>query len=442
MLPLARSRFGCGARLLQSPDPLLPLTAGRSPWLRGQIAVPGEPLQAVLALLVAALARGESVVDNVTLSPAFDAMIRALEALGVHVALVNGHWHVDGTGLLLAPEAAIDATDLGDAAPLLIGLLGAHDFDTTLAGVPAAAMNDGLLHFLYRNGAQVERLDGAVTIRGPRFGIPLDLAVATEARGLIGPLLLHAMALPGRSTLHLPPGVSDPAIGLLTQFGAPILARDGRVVLDGLAPLRPHIVAMPADPILAAVVGAVALVAADSELSVENVALTQSGAALLHALKLLGGDISFAPGRLGPGVADLTVRSAPLAGARIPAILPVAREDLILLAVVASFAPGETVLEGVREGAHRLTLTRALRANGVDCAERAEGLLIRGTRRPPGGGTVTTRLDPKLAMAFLVMGLGAEQPVTIDDGGVVARAFPGLIPALEHTGARFTGAGR
>ena len=96
------------------------------------------------------------------------------------------------------------------------------------------------------------------------------------------------------------------------------------------------------------------------------------------------------------------------------------------------------MLEGLGEGTRRLALTRALRANGVDCVEQSGGgLVIRGRPRIPGGGNVLARLDPKLAMAFLVLGLGADKPVTIDDGSAMAEIFPGFTAAFEHIGGRF-----
>src|SRR5882724_10837239 len=104
--------------MLLTTDPMLPLTAARSPWLRGTIATPGDATQAQLALLLAGLARGESVIGGVPDDPAVEAMARALGQLGVPAAVVNGRWHVEGLGLggFLAAQGPIDLSELGEGA--------------------------------------------------------------------------------------------------------------------------------------------------------------------------------------------------------------------------------------------------------------------------------------------------------------------------------------
>lgn len=422
----------------------MPLTAGRSPWLRGSIRVPGDPLQSQLALLLAALARGESLIENAGGDPRVAAMAGVLEGLGAHIGRSGDDWQVEGLGLsgLLAPVAPLDLSELGDdGAAGLIAHIAAQDVETTVTGLGESPVIEALLDFFRRNGALVERRDGVVTLRGPRFGIPLDLALAPVAVSLAAPLLIHCAAIEGRNALHLPPGFADPAQSMLAQFGTPIAREGDRIVIEGLPPLVGVTVPVPGALDIAAIALSAALVAPDSELTVESVALGPTGQALFEALRSLGADISVSPPRRGrEGVADITARHGRLTPAVIPASLGVLPEDHSILAVVAAFAEGETLLEGVGVGVRRMTLTRALRACGVECVERDNGaLLIRGKGRVPGGGDVVTRLDPKLATAFLVLGMGAEKPVTIDDGGVVAGLFPDFVPAFEHIGAKLSG---
>jgi 3-phosphoshikimate 1-carboxyvinyltransferase len=423
----------------------IPLIAGRSPWLRGPIRLPGDPAQSQLALILAAMARGESVVENVCKDISVNAVMQALGQLGVPISHTNERWHVQGIGVggFLAPEARIDLGKTGSGALLLIALLAAHDFETEFAGVAPTPMNEALLDFLRRNGVRVERSGETVTVRAPRFGIPLDLALSAEAHALIAPLLLHCLVVTGRSTLHLPEGATDPAEGLLALFGAKLgvstEATGVHLSLDGMAPLRAQALAVPGDPALAAYPAVAALLAPDSELTMESVALNTGGMALLDALALLGGDISLGQAkRGGHGVADITARHGALLGTTIPADLPIGPADYPILAVTAAFAEGETVFEGLGEGPHRLALTKALRANGVDCVEQRGGLLVRGQKRVPGGGNIGGRLDPKLAMSFLILGMAADKPVTIEDGAVMSQLFPGFVAAFEHVGASFS----
>ena len=419
-----------------------PLTAERSPWLRGPVRLPGDPFFSAMALILAAMARGESVLKNLSTAPSTAAVAAVLGELGAHIDEQGDSWHVQGIGVgsFLAPRGALDVAATGEAAALLVGLLGAHDFTTEFKGLAHTPDVLAMLDFLKRNGALVED-DGVLTrLRAPRFGIPLDMALSEAGKGLVAPLLLHALVTVGRSHMQLPLGLNDAAIDVLAAFGARINAREEddvlHVELEGLAPLRAQAMAAPGDPHLAVYPAAAAAIAPDSEITISGVALHARGLALLDALALLGGDISI--GEASRGSADIVVRHAPLVGTAIPTDLGVSPDDFPILAVTAAFAEGETLLEGLGEGVRRLALTRALRANGVECVEQPGGLIVRGRPRVPGGGNVVVRLDPKLAMAFLVLGMAADRAVTIENGAAMAELFPDFVSAFEHVGASFS----
>jgi 3-phosphoshikimate 1-carboxyvinyltransferase len=286
----------------------------------------------------------------------------------------------------------------------------------------------------------VDRQGDVVRVRAPRFGVPFDLALSEGAQGLVAPLMLLALVTTGRSVLHLPEGVRDPIEDLLVLFGARLGAvSDGditRIMLDGMQPLRAQALVLPGDPTLAVYPAVAALIAPDSEVTISAVALQPRGLALLDALALLGAEIAI--GEVRRGGADITVRHSALTGTAIPSSLGIAPEDFPILAIAAAVAEGETLLDGLGEGVRRLALTRSLRANGVECVEQQGGLLVRGKARVAGGGNVITRLDPKLAMAFLVLGMAADKPVTIDDGAAMQDLFPGFADAFEHIGASFS----
>jgi 3-phosphoshikimate 1-carboxyvinyltransferase len=426
------------------PNSPIPLAASRSPWLRGTVRVPGDRTASRLALVLAALSRGESVLEHLAGGPDMAGLAAALRALGPTITQRGDTWTVQGLGLgcLLAPEGPIDVAPLGDAVLLLIAVLGVQSFEATLSGYAPTAMSEALLDFLHRTGTHVERSDAAVTLRGPRFALPLDLRLPHEALALKTPLLLAALTTAGTSILRLPEE-ADPAEDLCTSFGAAITAspdEEGpRLMVEGRTPLKGTRLAVASDPILAAFPTVAALIAPDSEIAIESVSLSVARMAVLDALKLMGADIAMPPAKAGGrDTADLLARHGKLIGTVIPADLGIEAEDFPILAVAAAFAEGETLFEGLAEGGKRLNLTRALRANGVECEEREVGLAVRGARRAPGGGTVNTRLDPKLAMAFLVLGMAADKPVSIDDGAVMADVFPDFVRGFEHVGCRFT----
>jgi len=145
----------------------------------------------------------------------------------------------------------------------------------------------------------------------------------------------------------------------------------------------------------------------------------------------------------GEDVADLRVRASDLKGVRVPpGRAPSMIDEYPVLAVAAAFAEGETVMEGldelrVKESDRLAAVAAGLKANGVDCSESATALAVRG--RPGGkglgGGTVATLLDHRIAMSFLVMGLAAEKPVTVDDKTTIATSFPEFVDLMTRLGA-------
>ncbi len=404
--------------------------------------MPGDRAPAWIALLLAALSRGESVLEYVPAGGETEALVAALTMLGASAARRQDRLHVGGIGVngFLPPEGTIDASRLGDAAPLLLALLAAHDFPVRLGGLAPAPVSDALLGYLARNGVTVAVAEGVTELRGPRFNLPLELALAAESLPLKAPLLLQALVVNGRSRFHLPHGAGDATETTATQFGARLAVADtgDGIVLDveGSAPLRAQALALAGDATLAAYPAVAALVTPNSEVTVEALWPAHGSLAVLDALQMLGADLTLSAGAR-TGSADLLVRHSALTGAVIPAELGVAPEDFAILSVAAAFAEGETLLEGLGQGQRRLAITRALRVNGVECEEREVGLAVYGQERVPGGGNIFSRLDPRLAMAFLVLGMAAERPVTISDGAALADVFPDFVTAFEHIGASF-----
>jgi 3-phosphoshikimate 1-carboxyvinyltransferase len=143
----------------------------------------------------------------------------------------------------------------------------------------------------------------------------------------------------------------------------------------------------------------------------------------------------------GEEVADLRVRSGALRGVTVPAArAPSMIDEYPVLAVVAAFAEGETVMRGLKElrvkESDRLAATAAmLRNNGVEAEIDGDDLIVQGVGRAPGGGLVTTHMDHRIAMSALVMGLASENPVKIDDGAFIATSFPGFVELMRSLGA-------
>ena len=202
---------------------------------------------------------------------------------------------------------------------------------------------------------------------------------------------------------------------------------------------------MPGDPSSAGFPLVAALIVPGSDIIIENVLMNPTRTGLLITLQEMGARIDILNPRDAGGedVADLRVRSSDLRGVTVPAgRAPSMIDEYPVLAVAAAFAEGATLMQGleelrVKESDRLSAVANGLKANGVDCMEGEASLIVRGRPggRRLGGGTVTTHLDHRIAMAFLVLGLATEKPVTIDDRTMIATSFPEFMGLMTGLGA-------
>jgi 3-phosphoshikimate 1-carboxyvinyltransferase len=184
-----------------------------------------------------------------------------------------------------------------------------------------------------------------------------------------------------------------------------------------------------------------AMITEDSEITLTDVMLNPTRTGLITSLIEMGGDIRIDNERQAGGetVGDITVRSSRLKGVTVPAGRAASMiDEYPVLAVAASFAQGVTRLEGlgelrVKESDRLAAVEAGLAANGVRTASGKDWLEVTGGR-VEGGGLVATHLDHRIAMSFLVMGLGAQREVTIDDGRMIATSFPSFRQLMSHIG--------
>jgi 3-phosphoshikimate 1-carboxyvinyltransferase len=216
-----------------------------------------------------------------------------------------------------------------------------------------------------------------------------------------------------------------------------------RIRLTGEPELRGADLVVPGDPSSAAFPAVAALLLPGSEITIVGVGLNPLRAGLYDTLREMGADIDFADERIegGEPVADLVVRAGPLKGIEIPAErAPRMIDEYPILAVAAAFATGRTVMHGlaelrVKESDRLGAIAEGLASCGAEVAIDGDSLVVEGTGRPPaGGGTIAARLDHRIAMAFLVLGLAAARPVRIDDGATIATSFPGFVALINGLG--------
>jgi len=236
---------------------------------------------------------------------------------------------------------------------------------------------------------------------------------------------------------------------MLRFFGAEVdvqTREDGTraVTVGGNAELTGAHVVVPGDPSSAAFLVAAALVCPGSDLVIENVLLNPTRTGFFETLRDMGADIEILRqhDEAGEPVGDLHIRSSDLKGVRVPPErAPSMIDEYPMLAALAAFANGETRMEGLAElkvkESDRLAATAAgLAACGVEAHIEGDDLIVSGTGTVQGGGLVETQMDHRIAMAFLTLGLGAEEPVTVDDIGMIATSFPAFVPLMSGLGAQ------
>jgi 3-phosphoshikimate 1-carboxyvinyltransferase len=217
------------------------------------------------------------------------------------------------------------------------------------------------------------------------------------------------------------------------------------IKLEGGHALKPQAIVVPSDPSSAAFTIVAALIVEGSDVTVENVMLNPTRTGLIDTLIEMGGDIAVENRRNvgGEEVGDIHVRASRLKGIAVPAQrAPSMIDEYPVLAIAASFAEGDTFMQGigemrVKESDRVATVLAGLRANGVTAEDTPESLTVHGMAKVPGGGTVATHLDHRIAMSFLVMGLASEQAVTVDDARPIATSYPEFRSLMTGLGASF-----
>ena len=434
-----------------------PLAARRSPPLRGRIRVPGDKSISHRALIFGALAVGETRVSGLLEGEDVVNTARAMRALGATVErLGEGEWRVRGVGVggFAEPSGPLDFGNAGTGVRLTMGAVAGcpirvgFDGDASLRKRPMGRILDPLA---LMGACAVEAAEGKrlpLVLAGARDPVPIVYRTPVASAQIKSAVLLAGLAAPGKTTVIEPEASRDHTERLLRHFGAevassPEIEGGVRVTVKGQPELVPAPIVVPADPSSAAFPMVAALLVPGSEIVLEGVMMNPLRTGLLTTLVEMGARIEVLDRRSegGEDTADLRVTASDLRGVDVPAArAPSMIDEYPVLAVAAAFAHGETRMRGLKElrvkESDRLAAVAAgLAANGIDYEITGDDLIVQGKRSVAGGGTVATHMDHRIAMAFLMMGLPSEQPVTIDDAAFIATSFPGFTELMRGLGA-------
>ncbi|MDX9688950.1 MAG: 3-phosphoshikimate 1-carboxyvinyltransferase [Proteobacteria bacterium] len=434
-----------------------PLSSSVSDPLKGAVTPPGDKSISHRSIMLGGIAQGRTTVRGLLEGEDVFSTMAALRAMGASIERQDDAWIIDGVGLLdnlAEPSCVLDMGNSGTSARLLMGLVAGRPMttfftgDASLCKRPMRRVIDPLsqmgARFVSRKeGRMPLAVEGAASIRPISYRLPVASAQVKSA------ILLAGLSCDGITEVIEPVPTRDPTERMLRAFGAQLdisKTDDGAdlIRLQGRPVLTGRTIEVPADISSAAFPMVAACLCEGSDVVLNNVGINERRAGILHSLLEMGAKIEIMNKRElgGEPVADLRVCASPLSGVTIPeARVPSMVDEYPVLAMAAALAKGTSRFCGLKElrvkESDRLTLVaKGLAQAGVAVEVEGDDLIIHGTGTPPQGGVmIDTALDHRIAMSFLVLGFVTREPMTIDDGRVIATSFPDFIPLMNRLGA-------
>jgi 3-phosphoshikimate 1-carboxyvinyltransferase len=439
-----------------------PLTARRSGPLKGTAQVPGDKSISQRALILGALATGETVISGLLESGDVHSTAGALRGFGATLTQIGpGNWRVQGTGVgnWQAPAAELDFGNSGTGSRLVMGAMATTPItavftgDASLRSRPMARVVAPLEAFGITYEGQGPKALMPLTLHGAKQAPAIDQVVRVASAQVKSALLLAALNAHGVNRIAQGILTRDHTEKMLAAFGAEIsvtaVANGGEVItVTGPAKLTGCIVDVPRDPSSAAFAIVAALIVPGSEIELPGIMLNPRRTGLIDTLLEMGADIQITNRRTSGGEesGDLIVRHSQLKGISVPPErAPSMIDEYPILAVAASFAVGDTEMLGleelrVKESDRLDAVAKGLETNGVGVSIMGDNLTVHGLGNAgvPGGGIVSTHMDHRIAMSFLTMGLASQKPVTVDDVAMIATSFPEYQDLMRDLGADFS----
>jgi 3-phosphoshikimate 1-carboxyvinyltransferase len=435
------------------------LTAKRGGPLRGRVRAPGDKSISHRSLILGALAQGVTEIEGLLEGDDVLRTAAAMRAFGANVErLGGGRWRVEGKGGFSEPADVIDCGNAGTGVRLIMGAMAGFPFAATFTGdesLRGRPMRRVLGPLGQMGASWMGRSNGRLplTLQGGALK-RLSYRLPEPSAQVKSAVLLAGLHAEGGAQVIEPEATRDHTERMLRAFGAIVEVEDradGRwITLPGGQKLTGAQVRVPGDPSSAAFPLVAALVTPGSEVTVEGVLLNELRTGLFTTLQEMGADLVISNLReeSGEQVGDITARHSALKGVEVPPErAPSMIDEYPVLAVAAAFAEGATAMRGIGEmrvkESDRIALMAAgLASCGVGVEEEPEGLIVvgsaRGNHAVAGGGRVTTRGDHRIAMSHLVMGLASEEPVAVDEPGMIATSFPGFVELMRGMGAEIS----
>lgn len=419
------------------------LTLSPVPALRGTVTVPGDKSISHRAVMLGALAEGDTHITGFLMGEDCLSTISCFRKMGVDICISDDEVIVHGMGLhgLKAPSELLYTGNSGTTTRLLCGILAGQPFSSVLNGDASIQKRPmgRIIKPLRLMGADIDGKNGnlcPLTIHpAPLSGIRYELPVASAQ--LKSAILLAGLFADGQTTVIEPAASRDHTERMLRGLGACVDTKDNEITLTPPEALHAVDVEVPGDISSAAYFLVAGLILPDSDITIRNVGVNPTRTGILDALQAMGANIERLNerGNVEP-VCDLRVRSSRLHGTVIGGdIIPRLIDELPVLAVAAAFAEGETIIRDaqelkVKESNRIAAMTAELSRTGANVRETDDGMVIQGGT-PLHGADFLSYADHRVAMSMAVCALACDGCSTIDDPACVAISYPTFFDTLD-----------
>ncbi len=425
--------------------------------LKGAVRAPGDKSCSHRALIFGGLAEGTSHFTGMLEGDDVLRTGQAMSALGADVKrLGGGAWEVTGVGAkgLSSPDGVLDFGNSGTGSRLMMGVMAGHDLTAELTGdksLSSRPMNRiltplrqmGLKDTAGPDGRLPFSLTGSKTLQAITYAPPQASAQVKSA------VMLAGLSAVGTTIVEEAKPTRDHTERMLRGFGAEVgierkPGEPTRISVPGGQVLRAIEAAIPGDPSSAAFLVAAGILSPASDVQVDGVMSNPTRSGFYDVANLMGAHLGAEEAGEAAGERQINIASgyAQLKGIHVPERYVAAMiDEFPILAVLAAFAEGETIVSGAEElrvkESDRIGATVAmLRANGVEAEETPDGFIVQGCAgKVPGGGLVETHHDHRIAMSALIMGTAAQNPVRVDDISMIDTSYPDFLPHMAELGA-------
>ena len=442
-------------------DPIKTLTSSAISGLSGEMMIPGDKSISHRSLILGGMATGRTRVSGLLMGADVLSTLEAVRALGVNITrdtadniIVDGV----GTGGFISPQGALDLGNAGTGVRLLMGAVAGQPVTATFTGDASLSKRPmkRITGPLCEMGAQIaydpagaEKGFLPVTITGAQPPLPIRYEMAVASAQIKSAILFAALNARGQTVITEPHLSRDHSEAMLSHFGVALereMLADGRhrITLEGEAELQAKDIIVPRDPSSAAFAMVAALITKNSHITLPGISLNPQRTGLIITLQEMGGNIEIVNERIegGEAVGDIIVQSSQLKGIAVPAARSASMiDEYPILSVAAACADGETYMPGVAELRVKETdrisvMAEGLKACGVEVSETPDSMLVIGAGTISGGARLASQHDHRIAMSFLVLGMVAQNPITMLDVATISTSFPDFANIMNKAGAQ------